>query len=65
MEEKNNKLISYLKNSKAELKKVTWLTKKELINHTLLVIGVSLALALFLGLLDFGLTFAAGKLLNY
>ena len=48
-----NKLITYLKESKIELKKVIWPTKQQTKNHTLLVIGVSLAVAFFLGAVDF------------
>ncbi|MFC1598984.1 preprotein translocase subunit SecE [Patescibacteria group bacterium] len=33
-----NKLVQYIKESIAELKKVTWPTRKETINYTLLVI---------------------------
>jgi len=51
-----NKLFNYFKNSVAELKKVNWPTKKQTINNTLLVIGVSLGMALFLGIIDFILT---------
>ena len=51
----SNKIIQYFKDSKSELKKVVWPTKKQAINHTALVIGFSLALAIFLGLIDFGL----------
>ncbi|MFH1457430.1 MAG: preprotein translocase subunit SecE [Patescibacteria group bacterium] len=51
-----NKLIQYIKDSKRELKKVVWPSKKEVKNHTLLVIGFSLAVAFFLGMADFGLT---------
>jgi len=47
-----NKLTNYLKESVAEMKKVTWPTKKETYNYTLLVIGISIGVALFLGLLD-------------
>jgi preprotein translocase subunit SecE len=50
-----NKIVQYLKDSKHELKKVIWPTKKQAISHTLLVIGFSLGLALFLGVIDFGL----------
>jgi len=50
-----NKLIQYIKDSKSELKKVVWPTKKQAWRHTWLVIGFSLALAAFLGLIDFGL----------
>jgi len=48
-----NKLTNYVKESVEEMKKVTWPTKKETSNYTLLVIGISIAVALFLGLLDY------------
>ncbi|MFA5023823.1 MAG: preprotein translocase subunit SecE [Patescibacteria group bacterium] len=48
-----NKLTNYVKESVAEMKKVTWPTKKETYNYTLLVIGISIGVALFLGLLDY------------
>lgn len=48
-----NKIINYLKGSVEEMKKVTWPTKKEVKNFTLLVISLSLAVAAFLGALDF------------
>jgi len=51
-----SKLIQYIKDSKIELKKVVWPTKKDVRNYTLLIIGFSLAIAIFLGLVDFGLT---------
>ena len=47
------KIITYFKNAKHELKKVVWPTKKQAINYTLLVIGISLGVAIFLGILDF------------
>lgn len=49
-----NKLTTYIKESIEEMKKVTWPTKKETYHYTLLIIGISLAMALFLGLLDYG-----------
>ena len=49
-----NKLTTYIKESIEEMKKVTWPTKKETYNYTILIIGISLAMALFLGLLDYG-----------
>jgi preprotein translocase subunit SecE len=48
-----NKLVAYIKASIKEMKKVTWPTKKEAKNYTMLVIGVSLAMAAFLGACDF------------
>jgi preprotein translocase subunit SecE len=47
-----NKIIAYIKASIEEMKKVTWPTKKETYNYTLLVIFISIGVALFLGLLD-------------
>lgn len=47
-----SKIINYLKESYAEMKKVTWPTKKETYRYTVLVIGISLATAAFLGALD-------------
>ena len=47
------KLSNYFKESVAELKKVTWPTKKETYHYCLLVLGISLLVALFLGALDF------------
>jgi len=35
------------------MKKVTWPTKKETVHYTLLIIGISLGTALFLGALDY------------
>lgn len=47
-----SKLTNYLKESYAEMKKVTWPSKKETYRYTILVIGISLATAAFLGALD-------------
>jgi preprotein translocase subunit SecE len=51
-----NKLAQYFQDSWAEIKKVVWPTKDQAIKHTLLVIGFSLAVAAFLGAVDFILT---------
>jgi len=50
-----NKIISYVRESKDELKKVVWPSRQETIKYTILVIGISIATAVFLGALDFGL----------
>ena len=44
--------LKYFKESKAEIKKVTWPTKKTVQRLTGLVIAISIAMALFLGVLD-------------
>ena len=59
-----NKLINYIKASIEEMKKVTWPTKKETYQYTLLVIGISLAVAAFLGALDYIFSFALELIIN-
>lgn len=46
------KLVEYIKETKGEMKHVTWPTRKQATNYTLLVIGVSVAVALLLALAD-------------
>ena len=46
------KIIEFLKEARLELKKVSWPTRKEIISATTLVIVLSIAAGLFLGLLD-------------
>lgn len=48
-----DRFISFLKDVKTELSKVSWPTKQETVQYTLLVIGLSLAIAIFLGGVDF------------
>lgn len=48
-----NQLTNYIKGSIEEMKKVTWPTKKQTKNLTILVIGISVGVAIFLGALDF------------
>jgi len=48
-----NKIIAFLKDAKTELQKVNWPTKQQTINYTLTVVGISVAIALFLGGLDY------------
>lgn len=48
-----NRIIQFFKEARSELKKVNWPTKQQTINYTLAVIGISLAVAAFLGGLDY------------
>lgn len=50
-----NRLAEYLREAREELKKVLWPSRQETTRHTVLVIGVSLAVAAFLGLVDYAL----------
>ena len=45
-------ITQFLKEAKAELEKVNWPSREQTINYTLIVIGISLATAAFLGGLD-------------
>lgn len=45
--------ITFLKEAKAELTRVNWPTRKQIGRYTLLVILISLAVAIFLGGLDY------------
>lgn len=47
------KIGDYLRESRVELKKVVWPTKQQTRNHTLMVIGISLGVAAFLGAIDY------------
>ena len=47
-----SKITIFLAEVKAELKKVTWPTRQETMRYTWAVIGISLGVALFLGLAD-------------
>ena len=53
--------IKFLKEVRVELKRVTWPTRQQTIKYTLIVIGLSLGVAAFLGGLDFLFTYLLGK----
>ena len=47
------RIVTFLKESRIELKKVTWPTRQETIRYTMTVVLISAAVALFLGGLDY------------
>jgi preprotein translocase subunit SecE len=47
------RLIGFLKEARAELVKVTWPTRKELMESTVLVIVSVMAVSVFIGVVDF------------
>lgn len=57
------KLITYLKDVRIELKKVNWPTRKQATKYTLIVIGVCIATAIFLGSVDFIFSWILGKII--
>ena len=46
-------LINYLRDTRAELRHVSWPTRQQAINYTIIVLAISIGTGLFLGLLDF------------
>lgn len=59
-----NSFVTYLKESREELKKVVWPTRQETMRNTLLVIGISLGVAIFLGIIDFFLNLLLQKVIS-
>ena len=55
------RLTIFLKESRIELKKVTWPTRQETIRYTAAVIILSVSVALFLGGLDYLFQFILGR----
>ncbi len=51
------KFKKYLKETSAELRKMTWPSKDELIGSTIVTVVVSLIIAIFIGIVDRILTF--------
>ena len=64
----NNKkhmgLIEYIKDTKGEMKHVSWPTKKQAIAYTMLVILISVLVAFFLGLADFSFSKLLGSIIT-
>lgn len=52
---------NFLRESRQEFKRINWPSRQETIRYTLFVIGFSLALAVFLGLLDFAFLYLLNK----
>mgnify|MGYP000016316667 CR=1 FL=1 len=53
---------NYFVGSFQEMKKVTWPTKSQTINYSVLVIGLTVGMALLLGVLDYIFNYAITKL---
>jgi preprotein translocase subunit SecE len=50
------KLKTYLLETFLEIRKVNWPTRQEAINYTLIVLGISVGVAVYLGGLDYIIT---------
>ena len=58
-----NKISQYIKESYVELRRVVWPSRRQTLEHTVAVIGISLGVALFLGLIDYLLTLGLEKII--
>lgn len=45
-------LLSYLKNTKSEMKHVSWPTRKQAISYALIVVLISVLISAYLGVFD-------------
>lgn len=61
---KSNPLIAYFIDSFEELRRVTWPTRDQTVQLTIIVVIFSLVVAIFLGILDFGFDFAFNSILE-
>lgn len=61
---KMSSLMSFVREAKAELKKVTWPTRRQIWYWTLVVIVFTLCVSLYLGLIDFLLAWLFSALLG-
>jgi preprotein translocase subunit SecE len=58
------KTVDYFRSARAELEKVTWPSRQDVIRYTALVIGASVVLAAFFAALDFGLSTGVNELVK-
>jgi len=58
------KIMDFIREAKAELKKVTWPSRKQVWYSTLVVIGISLMVAAYLGVLDVVFTAVFSKVIR-
>lgn len=58
------KIKNYLIGSYAEMQKVTWPTKKQTINYSLVVVGLSVGVAVFFVALDYIFSLGIEILIN-
>jgi len=56
-------IFDYIRDTKGEMKHVSWPTKKQTINYTILIIAVSIFAALYLGAFDHLFTFIVDEFL--
>jgi preprotein translocase subunit SecE len=53
---RENRIAQYVRETRAELRKVVWPTREEAINLTAIVVGTIFAMSIFFGTVDYLLT---------
>ncbi len=53
MQKRENRFVQYLRETRAELRKVVWPTREEAINLTAIVVGTLMVMSIFLGAVDY------------
>ena len=59
-----NKISQYFNGVQLEMKKVTWLSKQEMLSSTVIVGVFSILISIFLFVIDFGLSEFVSRLLG-
>ena len=54
--QKENRIVRYIRETRAELRKVVWPTREEAINLTVMVVATIVAMSIFFGAIDYVLT---------
>lgn len=62
--QKENRVVRYLRETRAELRKVVWPTRDEAINLTLIVVVTIIVMSVFFGTVDYLLAQLVGFLLG-
>jgi len=58
------KIVKFLRETKEELTRVSWPNRDTVVKHTLLVIGVSLVISVYLGAADLLFTYGLAQLIT-
>lgn len=61
---KENRIVQYIRETRAELRKVVWPTREEAINLTAIVVGTIIVMSAFFGVVDYILTQLFRLLIN-
>jgi preprotein translocase subunit SecE len=61
---RDNALVAYLRDTRAEMRKVHWPTRQEAESLTKIVLAVTVSMAAFMGLLDYLFSLQLGGLIN-